>query len=69
MVGSDTSEAEEKPTGSISVRRAGKVGALATWDSLPHSWEKEREKHKEIRWMMVITWTNQDLIRELLMMS
>jgi hypothetical protein len=39
------SETEEKPTSSIIVRRDGKVGAPATWDSFSHRWKKnKREK-------------------------
>jgi hypothetical protein len=66
--GSTPSEAEEKPTSSISIRRARKVGAPATRDSFSPLLEK-REKNEENLWMMVITWTNWNLIRELLRTS
>jgi hypothetical protein len=44
MEGSAPSEAEEKHTSSISIRRAGKVGAPATRDSFFPPLEKKREK-------------------------
>jgi hypothetical protein len=56
---------EEKLTRSISVRRARKVGALATWDSFSPPLE-EKEKNEENLWMMVITWTTWNLIREMI---
>jgi hypothetical protein len=46
MAGLAPSEAEEKPTSSISVRRAGKVGAPATLDSFSSPLEKKRENGK-----------------------
>jgi hypothetical protein len=41
------SEAEEKPTSSISIRRAGKVGAPGTWDSFSPPLGKKREKNEK----------------------
>jgi hypothetical protein len=60
---------QEKPTRRIRVRRARKVGAPATLDSFsPLLEKKEREKQGK-PWMMVITWTNWNLMRELLGMG
>jgi hypothetical protein len=49
-----TSEVEEKPTNSISARRARKMGAPATREFFPTT-RKKGEKNKEKIWMMVIT--------------
>jgi hypothetical protein len=62
--GSSPSEAEEKPTRSIGVRRAGKVGAPATRDSFSLPLEKKREKRGKGFWIMVITWTNWKLMEQ-----
>jgi hypothetical protein len=40
------SEAEEKPTSSVIIRRAGTVGAPATRDRFSHGWKKERKTRK-----------------------
>jgi hypothetical protein len=50
MEGSASSEAEEKPTSSISARRTRKVGAPATRDSFfpPLGEKKKREKQGKL---------------------
>jgi hypothetical protein len=64
--GSAPSKTEEKPTSSISIRRARYVGALATPGVMAHC---GKEKNEENLWMIVRTWTNWNLIRDPLGMS
>jgi hypothetical protein len=60
----DPSKTEEKPTSSFRVIRAGCVGARAILELWPSV--GKRKKKEENVWMMVRTWTNWNLIRELL---
>jgi hypothetical protein len=60
--GSAPSKTEEKPTSSVSVRRAGYVGAPDTPGVIMAHHGKE--KKEENLWMMVRTLTNWYIIRE-----
>jgi hypothetical protein len=55
---------KRKSTSSVSVRRVGNVGAPATRDSYSLPLGRKREKNEENLWMMVITRTNWNFIRE-----
>jgi hypothetical protein len=68
MEGSASSKAEEKePTSSISVRTAERWEHRPLGIVFPHV--GKRKKKKENFWILVITWTNGNLIREPLVAS
>jgi hypothetical protein len=64
--GSTPSKTEVKPTSTtsnVSIRGAGNVEALATWDNFAPPFGKKK------LWMMVKTWTDWNPIRKLLRIS